>query len=498
MIKLLDCTLRDGGYYTNWDFDREVVKNYFEYIDKLPIEYIEIGYRSKLKDEYLGEYFYLPLSTIKMVKKYTSKKLSIMLNAKDCEDVSLEVLLGKIKNDISLVRIATDPNKIEFSLNLAKVIKSLGFEVAINVMYISKIDKYHRFFNYLNDIEKCIDTLNLVDSYGSIYPIELEELINQVKSKTNIPLGFHGHNNLELAFVNSLKAIECGVKFIDSTVLGMGRGAGNLKTELILTHLKSKQDLQVDLNYLGKLTELFTPLQYKYKWGTNLAYMVSGSYSLAQKDVMDALEIDRYSLSGIVNQLQGEYQKLLPVFKSEIDITKCLIIGGGNSVLEHIEAIKQFIQNYSDMLIIHSSSKHIKLFKDIQNTQYFAVAGDELLKLENSNTINKYILEPSPRKVNSTIFDIESFCELERISFIDRYFDSPLTISLQIALDLKSEDIYLVGFDGYSELNSKKELYLMQENQEIIDSFTSKKEMTILTPSKYKNVKQKSIYGVIS
>jgi 4-hydroxy 2-oxovalerate aldolase len=497
MIKLLDCTLRDGGYYTNWDFDKELVQNYFNYIDKLPIEYVELGYRSETKDDYLGEYFYLPISTLKSIKKYTSKKLALMLNAKDCKGINLNELLSSIKEYVTLIRIATDPNKIEFSIELVKQIKELGFEVAINVMYISKIDENHDFFNFLDDIEKHIDTLNLVDSYGSIYPLELEKLINQVKSKTNISLGFHGHNNLELAFINTLRACECGIEFVDSTVLGMGRGAGNLKTELILTYLKSNKNIEVDLNTLGKLTELFSPLQEKYKWGTNLAYMVSGSYSLPQKDVMDALEINRYSLSGIVNQLKSDDNIKLKIFKENNIFENCLIIGGGQSLKEHLIAIKEFLSIQQKCLVIHSTSKYIKDFEDIKNTQYFGVAGDELLKVQSTSHIDKYILEPSPRKVNSKLDDPSNFYELEQIEFLDKYSDAPLTISLQIALDMKVTDIYLVGFDGYSELKNKKELYLMQENQEIIDSFISKKDLICLTSTKYKNINQKSIYGVL-
>jgi len=496
-VKLLDCTLRDGGYYTNWDFDKNLVQDYFKLINNLPVEYIEVGYRSKNKDEYLGEFFYLPISTLKTIKKYTNKKLSIMLNAKDCDNIDIKSLLEDIKDYVSLVRIATDPNKMEFSIKLAKEIKMIGFEVAINVMYISKLDKEHQFFNYLNEIEKHIDTLNLVDSYGSIYPEELEKLIFCIKQKTNIALGFHGHNNLELAFINTLKALECGVESFDSTILGMGRGAGNLKTELILNYLKSKQNVEVDLNKLGKLTELFKPLQEKYKWGTNLAYMVSGSYSLPQKDVMEALEIERYSLSGIVNQLKNDNGIQLPIFVEEKKFESCLLVGGGNSIKEHFGAIKEFLNRNEQCLVIHSTSKYINLSDSIKNTQYFAIAGDELLKVENSNCIDKYILEPSPRKVEHKIDDDSNFYELEKIEFIDKYSDSPLTLSLQIALNLKAKKIFLVGFDGYNELKSKKELYLMHENQEIIDRFMLQKELVSLTNTKYKHVKQKSIYGMI-
>lgn len=497
-INILDCTLRDGGYYTNWDFDKDLIKRYIQSIKNLPIEYIELGYRSKLKNEYRGEYYYLPLSTIKMIKDITTKKLSIMLDAKDCVLEELDDLLLDIKKEVSLIRIATDPKKIDFSITLAKEIKKFGFKVAINVMYISTINQNHMFFDYLNSIEDDIDTLNLVDSYGSIYPEDLEILIGQVKEKTNVTLGFHGHNNLELAFTNTLTAIKCGISFVDSTILGMGRGAGNLKTELILTHLKSKQSLDIDLNSIAKLTELFSPLLSIYKWGTNFPYMVSGSYELPQKDVMEALEIDRYSLSGIVNQLQCKNTKRFSIFDDIKSFKKCLIIGGGFSIEVHIAAIKSFLRDNKDILVIYSSSKYIFSFEDINNTQYFAVSGDELLKLKNTKRIEKYILEPTPRKVNTFNEKNMNFYELKKITFTEDNFDSPLTISLQIALDMQMKNIFLVGFDGYSELKSKKELYLMQENQEVINKFIAKNELTSLTSSKYKNLKQKSIYGMIS
>jgi len=492
MIKLLDCTLRDGGYYTNWDFDKNLVREYLNYIEKLPIKYIEIGYRSPLKKGYLGEYFYLHENTIDFIKKNTSKKLVIMLNAKDFENKKVDKYIYNLQKDIALVRIATDPDKIEQVLQLATDVKKLGFDVALNIMYISKIDKNHKIFNYFNEINKIASYIYLVDSYGAIYPEELEKLIKNIQQKTNLKLGFHGHNNLELAFSNTLAGIKNGIEYIDSTILGMGRGAGNLKTELILTYLKSKENLDFDLNDLSKLVELFTPLHKKYNWGTNLAYMVSGSYSLPQKDVMETLEIDRYSLGGIVNSLQKnvvKYNKFLSKGFKQV-----LIIGGGESVVNHLEIIKYFLNQNKDILLIHSTSKYIEYFNDIANIKYFAVAGDEILKIKNIDYIQKVIFAPSPRSVNIDIKN-EKFCELNKIDFIKKYFDSPLAISLQISKEVNADDIYLVGFDGYSELKSKKELYLMYENQYIIDNFKIK--LISLTDTKYKNIVKSSIYGVV-
>src|SRR5690606_31594235 len=134
------------------------------------------------------------------------------------------------------------------------------------------------------------------------------ETINIVKSKTNVPLGFHGHNNLEMALINSLKALECGCKIIDATITGMGRGAGNLRTELLLTYLNSKNLINVNYGKLSGVVDAFESLKHHYKWGTNLPYMFSGAFSLPQKQVMEWVGMNRYPISNILNALNNQKQ----------------------------------------------------------------------------------------------------------------------------------------------------------------------------------------------
>src|SRR5690606_13980629 len=132
------------------------------------------------------------------------------------------------------------------AIQLAKVMKSKGFEVGFNVMYMSKWKEYPDFQEQLTFVDEVADYFYMVDSYGGVYPQDVIDTIALLRKYTNCPLGFHGHNNLELALINSLTAIEHGVAMVDSTVLGMGRGAGNLKTELFLTALNSSYNLNVD------------------------------------------------------------------------------------------------------------------------------------------------------------------------------------------------------------------------------------------------------------
>lgn len=501
MIKLLDCTFRDGGYYTQWDFSTKLVDQYCELIAKLPIEYIEIGYKSIEKESYFGEFFYSPEITIRKIRAKLGKhqKISLMLNAKDCIDVDISRLLAKCAGIVDLIRIAINPEKIEHGLEIAKTLKFLGFQVAINIMYLSEIDKNHKIFKIIENIHTYVDFLYLVDSYGAVYPDELEVAIKLFQKNCDVVLGFHGHNNLELAFFNSLRAVECGVEMIDSTILGMGRGAGNLKLELFLTHLKAKEDIDVDMNILGQLVQLFYPLMEKYKWGTSYPYMVSGSYSLSQGNVMNAVEIDRYSIASIVNTMSSDTHTVLQIFQYETTVEKCIIIGGGLEIKNHVDAITKYLVSNQSIIIIHSTSKYIDRFSDLKNKQFFCVAGDELTKLNDNcqyDFIEQLIFEPSPRKINVNIPTHNIVCELKSIEFIDRFHDSPLAISLQTALDIKATTIELVGFDGYTELKSKKELYLMQENQQIISSFSKEQQkISSLTKTHYKSLIQQSIYS---
>ena len=159
-----------------------------------------------------------------------------------------------------------------------------------------------------------------------------------VKSNTSCPVGFHGHNNLELALVNTLTALEHGAEIVDATILGMGRGAGNLKTELLLTVLNSKFGYDVNFNALGDVVGGFEGLLEKHQWGTNLPYMISGSNSLPQKDVMDWVTTRFYSLNSIIRALENQKNKVadnqsLPVFEAE-HFTNVVIVGGGGNAQE--------------------------------------------------------------------------------------------------------------------------------------------------------------------
>ena len=360
-MKILDCTLRDGGYYTNWDFNKELVHTYFKSFNELPVDYLEIGYRSNPMKEYLGEYFYCPIYVLSEAKSLSNKKLVIILNEKDVRPEHVKDLLEPCKGLIDMVRIALDPECLGRALKLAEEIKKLSFEVGFNVMYMSKWKQYGDFLNQIREVDAVADYFYMVDSYGGVYPQDVKEVINLVKERTKCKIGFHGHNNMELALINSLTALEHGADIIDATVTGMGRGAGNLKTELLLTALNASQGLKTDFNALSAVVDIFEKLQLDYGWGTNLPYMVSGANSLPQKDVMEWVTRRFYSFNSIIRALYNQKEKVqdnqkLPLFQPSKQYSKVIVIGGGPNANLHKIAVKEFIRNrQNDICIIHNA-----------------------------------------------------------------------------------------------------------------------------------------------
>ena len=511
-MKILDCTLRDGGYYTNWDFDKDLVKTYCKSMESLPIDYVEVGYRSIPLEGYLGEYFYCPDFVMKELKEMMpSKKLVIILNEKDIRASHVSELLKPCKEYISMVRIAIDPANFKRAIELAKAVKVMGFEVGFNVMYMSEWKKDNLFLNLLNGLDDTIDYFYMVDSYGGVFQEDVEEIIDLVKSKTNIKLGFHGHNNLEMALANTITAISEGCEIVDATITGMGRGAGNLKTELLLTYLNSKGYEGITFGDLSSTVALFEDMKRDYGWGTNLPYMFSGAYSLPQKQVMEWIGMNRYPIASIVNALHNKKSSVadnlrLPNLKSEGKNKDVLIVGGGNSVRENKQALEVFLQQKKDLKVIHAGLKYISNFKKVENDQYYALVGfeghkltDALKGVDKSN--KKFVYPPHPRKMGTLIPEktMPSSYELPTIDFTKASDDSPLVIAIQLAINLEVDNIYFIGFDGYDVSINKNQFKLVQENQKVFLDLLNIENIEVrsLTPSKYEKLKHSSIYSLL-
>ena len=514
MIEILDCTIRDGGYYTNWDFSEDVIETYFNSINQLPIDYVEVGYRSLELASYYGKYFYLPEYVMKHLHELSTKKLVIILNEKDVRAENADLLLTPCKPFIHTVRLAVAPENFTRALNLAEKVRSMGFQVCFNLMYMSTWGENNDLVTQFKELNGVVDILYMVDSFGGVYPEDVKSTYRLIKEYTDVKVGFHGHNNLELALVNTLTAVDCGVDIVDSTVTGMGRGAGNLSTELLLTVLQSKDLASVDFNMLSQVVDVFNKLKSHYHWGTDLPYMVSGANSLPQKNVMNWMSKRHYSKNSIIRALTNESKGVedndrLPELQlpKNPKVKRALLVGGGSSVVDEEEAINLFLQKAVDMPIIHASPKNAFLFKEVENLQYFCLIGNEGHRLEkvfkskeDANGLG--VLPPYPREMGTYVPNMmegKTF-ELKDFSMFGDHEASHTSIALQLASELGVEELYVVGYDGYNaETLNSIEQGLYMENTGFFETFYQKLSIKpiALTPTKYKGLKQESIFSKI-
>ena len=501
---ILDCTLRDGGYYTEWDFDESLLDIYLEAMNKLPINFIEIGYRSVFKQKYAGAHFYLPEYLIDKIKSKTKKDLSVILNEKDVRLEDLEGLLKVCSGKIKLIRLAVAPVNFERGIKLAKKIKKMGFQVAFNLMYASKWESNYPEKSQLFTLNSTCDYFNIVDSYGALFPEDIRKIFKHLNEHLTITIGFHGHNNLEMALINSLEAIKCGAKIIDTTIDGMGRGAGNLKTELLLSVLYRRKQMSVDFDILNEARKAFLELKKEYNWGTSLPYMVSGSFSLPQDKVKAQVEKRYFSLNKIIENLiespaDENFFADFETFNPSFFNAEVLIVGGGELVKKHQEGLKEYLLDNPYVPVIYASSKNAGIFLELKNPQIHLIPGREFQRLKKE--VPKKMLRERTLILTPTtqvLDDLKKLLSFKLPAQEKNIFPNSVTeYCLKVAQKLKVKRLRLTGYDGYGKFIRKGQQELFGENEMLFKEYGREMEIESITPSEY-TVKNISVYSILT
>lgn len=508
-MKILDCTLRDGGYYTNWDFDSKLVNDYLKLIKVLPIDIVEVGYRgNKKKESYLGEFYYLTKNNLKNIKSKIgkNKKLSVMVDTKDWKSpIELKKNLNDCRKVVDLIRFAVNPKKLDSLERFLKAIEKMGFTIAINIMYSHLLLKNDNLIKSILKFKKYFNIIYIVDSYGTLISNNVKQIMEKIRLlDSEISIGFHAHNNLEMALSNSIEAMDNKIDYLDSTFTGMGRGAGNLKTELLLTFLNlKKKSLKIkNFNNIGHVVDQFEKMKLKEKWGTSLPYMISGSTQSPQSEAMQLIKSKRYNMTDIVSYLNKKDQSRFQI-KKRLNLKKktILIVGGGDSVKNKINYIYEYLQNNPNIFIIFSSSRNLNLFHKIQsnNRSAICITGNEITK------INKSFLKKGKFIINESIDDktilpkiLNNFFKLRKNKIDKKINNSPLAISLAAAHEMSAKYVYLIGFDGFENNNKINDYSLFNENQNIFNFYKSKLNMISLTDTIYENLKKSSLFKLIN
>lgn len=284
-IKVLDATLRDGGLCNNFEFTDEFAKALFQMNVAAGVDYMEMGYKASkalFDPSKFGKYKFCEEKDLRAIvgENKTGMKLSVMA---DVGRTDFKKDLGpKNESVIDMVRIACYINEIPTAIEMTEHCKKLGYETCVNVMAVSKA-KDEEIDDALEMLGKSpVDVIYLVDSYGSLYPEQVAKLTLrylETGDKYKKEIGVHAHNNQQLAFGNTIEAASWGASYLDSTVNGMGRGAGNCSTELLLGFLKNpKFHIEPVLQFI---TDNMLPLKEQgVVWGYDVAYLLTGRLNM--------------------------------------------------------------------------------------------------------------------------------------------------------------------------------------------------------------------------
>ena len=275
-IKVVDCSIRDGGLINDWQFSKDMVREVFKALCAAHVDYMEIGYRASPALIAKGNYGAWRFSTeddIREVAEECATKLSIMV---DIGRVAEKDILPKEQSVVSMVRVATYVKDIDKAIRLANHVEEKGYESTINIMAISKAVSFD-LDEALAQIEKECKTkiVYIVDSNGALYSEQIDFFAKKFQRlmPTKI-IGIHAHNNQQLGFANTIQAIISNCNMVDGTLFGIGRGAGNCPLELILGFLKNpKYDIRP---LLDVIPEVILPLQEKIEWGYIIPYAITG------------------------------------------------------------------------------------------------------------------------------------------------------------------------------------------------------------------------------
>ena len=320
---ILDCTIRDGGIINDFDFTLDFVKDCIETVEKSACDYCEVGYIQDKEFVMSYDNFWSNIDIVELSKIIQRPKIKLSVMG-DIGKFSSNIIPEKTSDIIvDLIRVAGPKEKLKEMLRMTSEISAKGYETAINLMFSS----HHTD----SDWQEVVDTFNnsifkptfvyFADSFGNLKPKEISKIVKFLKSISNVRVGFHGHNHLQLAFANTLAATEEKVEIVDSTIWGMGKGPGNLPTELLLGYY------DYDLKHINLFIEnQMKELHEKFEWGYLHKYLICGLHNASPRYGEFITRDKESSLDDLVNIVTKKTLTDRKSYKKDISNTKITAI----------------------------------------------------------------------------------------------------------------------------------------------------------------------------
>ena len=526
-IQILDCTLRDGGYINDWRFGRKTICSILDKLEHAHIDIIECGFLTRMVKEPECSLF----CNVKEIEQVLPKQnrhsmyvAMIAIGEKELHPLELSPCDGK---SITGIRLTFHKHEMEQAFDWARIIMEKGYQV-----FMQPVGTVFYSDRELLELVEKINQLNpyafyIVDTLGSMYRNDVSHRFYLIDKNMNpdIKLGFHGHNNLQLAFSNAQVLGKIQTKrtlILDSSVYGMGRGAGNLPTELITQYINRSIASKYDVSMIMDIyDEYISPIRKKYEWGYTVPYHIAASYVchpnyaayLINKQTLTMKDIEKIIRSipsayrilydrTLIEQLYAQFQsrkiddsQAVSEISQWISGKKVLLLAPGKSLMTEYDKILSFINRENPYVISINfvDPKYRMNACFVSNHKRMDILGGEIHPLETVRTILTSNI-PGVHSKNCLYVDYDSYTNPDEM-----ISDNAGLMLLKLLKKCGAKDLYLAGFDGFHHKHNgnyyKEELVFplnqeeMEQKQERIR--TQLKELsetitiTFLTPSVY-------------
>lgn len=530
---ILDCTLRDGGYYNNWDFKPNVINKYLTAMEAAGVDIVELGLRSLINNGFKGASAYTTDSYLRSLCLPAGLKVAVMVNASELVGtLPIQEALARLfpaaadKSPVDVVRIACHVHEFSKVLPACNWLKERGFLVGFNLMQVADRSQQEVEALSLEASKYPIDSLYFADSMGSMDVAQTSTIIGWLRKYWVGALGVHTHDNIGLALQNTLQAVRDGVTWLDATVTGMGRGPGNARTEELVIEISEIRGSRINLvPLMGIIRDFFQPLKNRCGWGSNPYYYLSGKYGIHPSYIQEMLGDSRYSEEDILAainylKIEGGKKFSLKTLDATRDFYKghprgswdpstlfegreVLLLGTGPGVSEHREALESYIKVNKPLVValntqsaIHQSLIDVRIACHPIRLMADCEAHTKLPQplITPASMLPKDVLEKLSEKA---LFDY-GFSVKENVFEFGRY-SSSLPTSLVICYAFAvitaggSSRVLMAGFDGYGADDPRN-----SEMNKLVQIYTSSSAaipLVSVTPTRYEMPTQ-SVYGL--
>lgn len=381
MIHLLDCTIRDGGYINNWDFSQNFVESLYRAASESGCEYVEIGFFAP-HNTHPAPWRHCTAERVRSLKDAVPAGcgIAVMIDYGSC---SLDEIPSPDQYPVDLIRIATPKSERRAATEFAAALGRRGYKTTLNYMGITDYNPAEvlDLVRLIEEHKSDVEYFYVADSFGSLLPSEARQLFQVLRYGTTAALGFHPHNNMGLAFANSLEGIEAGLAIVDGSIFGMGRGAGNLFLEAVLAFLEREAPDKFRLLPVLQFADLFmNAKREQHDWGYSLPQLISGVLACHPNYPTNLLAEKLYTADEIYHLLQrlsadtrarfspktlgalktGYSENELLTARHEIgpDILdlaqkheEVLLLAGGPSIAKHQEQLEAYVAAHNPAVI---------------------------------------------------------------------------------------------------------------------------------------------------